>query len=193
VNLFGQLEHGKLNTSGREGEVDADSRDSSFDSGNGDHSRNRSEKVRTFTRIDSDSSIEGAIRSGKFQQREVSEDESRRILKRETDAMDNNNNPVTRNDKDRAGSESSLMEIGEPPYTMSAEIFAAPLMTMNVARGADTASGASNNNINNTLPLPIPLPPIAARSPANQIIPAPIQARDRLLEALHKLKQVKYV
>jgi len=63
-------------------------------------------------------------------------------------------------------------------------------MTMNVARGMDTAAGASNSNINNNLPVPVPLPPVAARSSANQIIPAPIQARDRLLEALHKLKQV---
>jgi len=92
VNLFGQLEHGKLNTSGREGEVDAESRDSSFDSGNGDNARNRSEKVRTFTRIDSDSSLEGAVRSGKFPQRELSEEDTRRISKSETDAMENHSN-----------------------------------------------------------------------------------------------------
>ena len=194
VNLFGQLEHGKLNTSARENEseVDKDSRDSSFDSGNGDHYRNRSEKV---TRIDSDSSLEGAVRASKFQTKESVDDENISVLKKEQDAenmhIDNNNRrppPPARNEKDRAGSESNLMEIGEPLYSNSADIFSAPLMTMNVAKGSDTNG---NKVTDSNLPVPVPLPPssIAPRSQANQMI-APIQARDRLLEALHKLKQV---
>jgi len=195
VNLFGQLQRGKLLSSA----IGDDSRGSSFEdllsAGlEGDGTRNGQGQGAAVTRLDSDtSSVEGG---------------SVRVM---TDAVQAGcGSPERVGDRERivraAMAESPLMDIGDPTtYDHSADLFSAPMMSApqslglgseGVMGGSDSRSGSSKNGGGQSMKgggrggHGSDNSGEGADATAVQVAHRPNQARNRLMEAFHKLKQV---
>eukprot|EP01042_Synura_sphagnicola_P000555 gene555-599_t len=198
VNLFGQLQRGKLLSSA----IGDDSRGSSFEdllsAGlEGDGTRGGQGQGAAVTRLDSDtSSVEGG---------------SARVL---TDAMQAGcGSPERVGDRERivraAMAESPLMDVGDPTtYDHSADLFSAPMMSApqslglgseGVMGGSDSRSGSSKNGGGQSMKgggrrgHGSDNSGEGVDATAVQVAHRPNQARNRLMEAFHKLKQVDLI
>ena len=207
VNLFGQLQRGKLLSSRGDGDLGEDSRGSSFEDsmspgGEGDRSRGRpglgQGQGAAVTRLDSNtSSVDGA---------------SMRAMNDVGQA--GYGSPVREGGRERRGraetAESLLMDIGDSStYYHSADLFSAPMMSaphnlglasQDVLEGSGQVSGSSKSGSGQSMKGGERGGGIvnqedgnsggAAGATAVQVAQRPNQARNRLMEAFHKLKQV---